>query len=282
MGFVWKLFIGLGIFIVFIVLLALASAGFLVGELKQHGISGHVSYSKDHEYPYSLASSQNIDAKGKEKLTLKDAVGKIDISGWDGDSIQLQATKRADTEEILKKLEITVTNNDNEIQIVSGWDDKKVDIGGVVDYVLKLPNSMEISIDQGVGVLHLGSWNGAQPINIELGVGTLEIVDVKMMDDLDIDMGLGDLFIKNLDAPMSKVKLGAGRLDLRLKSSGSYMVDGKVGVGDLKISGVDFTGFKIYHHGFLAKTAHIMLGEGDQHLSLEVGMGDLSIAAEKE
>ncbi|MBI1730400.1 hypothetical protein HY229_05875 [Candidatus Acetothermia bacterium] len=282
MGFVWKLFIGLGIFIVFVLLLALASAGFLVGELKQHGISGHSSYSKDHEYLYSEASTQDIYAKNKEKLIIKDAVGKIEITGWGGDSVQLQATKRADTEEILKRLEIAVTKNEDEIQIRSGWDEQKQDIGGAVDYVLKVPDAMEISINQGVGELHLGNLNGAHLISIDMGVGKLEVVDVTMMDDLKIDMGLGDLFIKGLDAPMTKVKLDAGRLDLRLRSGGSYMVEGKVGVGDLSISGIEFPGVKISHHGFFSRTAKIMLGEGDQHLTLEVGMGDLSIAAEKE
>ena len=71
-------------------------------------------------------------------------------------------------------------------------------------------------------------------------------------------------------------------MEFRTYTSSSYDVDASVGLGELDIDGYGIPGLQIERKGFMSRDAKLKLGEGENRLTLEVGMGDLQLKIDRD
>lgn len=219
---------------------------------------------------YSETIRQTIPFVGKAKLVMENPAGSIEIEGWDRDTLELVATKKARTENELREIEIEIREvpqglriRSRHSEVVSKW---------LVDYTLKVPPGVGLSIDQGAGEVRIAGHQGS--IEVNLGAGDLILEDVRA-PRISLDVGAGDVDAVVLEAQSIEIDLGTGDLDLRLPPDASFRVDADVGVGDLTIAG--FETMALQKEGLISQSAEGTLGAGEGTLTLHVGVGDVDV-----
>jgi len=219
---------------------------------------------------YSETIQQTIPFAGKTKLTIENPAGSIEIRGWDQAAVELVATKKARSESELREIEVEIEEGPNTLSIRSRH--SKIVSKWLVDYRLKVPRGVELSIDQGAGEVTIEDHEGS--IAVDLGAGDLNLRDVRA-PRITLDVGAGDVDLLVLEADSIEINLGTGDLDLRLPPDASFAVDTDVGVGDLTIAG--FEAMRIREEGLIARSAEGTLGAGEGTLAIRVGVGDVDV-----
>ena len=222
----------------------------------------------------SLRSSETIERTipfaGRAHLSIENPAGSIEIEGWDRPEVKLVATKRARTEGELREIEVEIREVPEGLEIrsrhselVSKW---------LVDYTLKVPRGVALSLDQGAGEVRIAGHRGS--IEVKLGAGDLRLEDVRA-PRISLDVGAGNVDAVVRESQYIEIDLGTGNLDLRLPPDASFRVDAAVGVGNLTIAG--FETMALQKEGWIAQSAEGTLGRGEGTLALRVGVGDVDV-----
>jgi hypothetical protein len=77
-------------------------------------------------------------------LIIKNTCGSVSIKVWDNNYIQVDATKKAGTQEDLKKLTIEHVHTSRDISLISEWDSKVIKHASI-NYCVNVPTSMKNS-----------------------------------------------------------------------------------------------------------------------------------------
>ena len=222
------------------------------------------------ELRYSETIQQTIPFAGKTKLILENPAGSIEVAGWGEAEVELVATKKARSESDLREIDVEIREEPDGVRIrsrhselVSKW---------LVDYELRVPYGVDLTIDQGAGGVTIEDYSGS--IAVDLGAGDLNVKEVRA-PEISLDVGAGDVDVTILESLRIEIDLGTGDLDLRLPPDASFAVEARVGVGDLTIAG--FETLSIRQEGLISQSAEGTLGAGEGTLRINVGVGDVDV-----
>lgn len=266
----------------------------------------------EEDYGYSERLEQMLDFAGQAALSLDNAAGELVIEAWDQQQIQLVATKKAKTQAKLNRITIEIQSNEQEISVRTRSKDG-LRIEGVVQYALKVPAAAELILDQGAGVVRIAGMRGsvqldlgtgdvrvdqlqAASVTMKVGAGHVEVsgfagqtlvlnvgtgdvrVDAPLgaaFDSVSLEIGTGNLMTQGLWARRLEGHVGTGNLEMTLPADISTQLKAKVGLGDISIKG--FSNMQLNQKGFLGAEAQAVLGAGEGAITLEVGMGNISV-----
>ena len=125
---------------------------------------------------------KEVDARGIHNVTVENVNGEIEITTWDRDLVQVNATITG-TEKDLKNIEIKVETTGNRLDIETEhgkrmlWGVIPMKTGGKVDYSLKLPLAMNVEVESVNGGINVTGLKG----NVEFSTvnGNLNALDVE-------------------------------------------------------------------------------------------------------
>jgi len=241
----------------------------------------------------SRAVDRELDFSGKTRLTLENGVGAIEIAGWDETKVVLHAVLRARTPEELTELGVAIEERGDELIISSTPVHFPLGFHGSIDYTLKVPNSAEIAVQNGVGDFSLQGFAGS--LALELGVGSASIAEAALEkarlkvgvgervelervigNELRLELGaVGHCRMERVSGKDIEVNLGAGDLEVALIRD-SWLIEATVGVGSISLEGFSAADVTWERH-FLGESVEIALGLGENRMELSVGMGSIEL-----
>ena len=247
------------------------SLGFVFGSI------GSTATSDDdkptgHAQVTSLSDGSFV-VQADAELVIENELGDIVISGYAVDTtdtasdlvVEWQAVRMA-TERRIAELQVVsdVTEIGATLKTVGS---------GRVDYMLRVPTGIDLTVRNGAGDINLVSYE-AQTIIIENGAGDVELQGVRATA-LIVAGGVGKIDLLDVDAQTLIAELGIGEIVLGLPVSASARVIAKAGIGDVSID--RFPGMTGGVRGFLGKSGNVTLGHGEQMVELNVGLGKIEI-----
>lgn len=276
MPIIGKVLLALGVIVGFSLALAAGVTIFSVNLLNQYGVSPGTSYIDSTDFKYEETTYFSFDGAGKRSLEIKHSYGEVKVEGWEQSTIEIELVKKASRESGLETFKIDIEENENSVEIFSDDVDEANFNSWRADINIKVPSSMDIFVKHGVGGVRIENVNSSNEISIDFGVGELQLVNIGA-PEFNVDAGVGEVFIQNLSADSANIDIGVGELDFRLVGESNFKIDASVGIGELAINGYDYPGTRIEKHGFFSKDANLIMGNGDDYLVLQVGMGELRL-----
>ena len=183
---------------------------------------------------------------------------------------------------------IKISNEGNKLKIV---DKNKRIIGNKIkDLIIVIPKDLmfdKVSISAGAGNVNVNGIN-SNSLNMELGAGKVTLkniysnktkietgagnVDIKdsSLNDLNLELGVGKISISANITGISSIESGIGAFDLKLNGSASmYKFDIEKGIGEIIVNEEKITSNKV-------------IGEGDNSIKIEGGIGSIKISTIEE
>ncbi|MGO4882059.1 MAG: DUF4097 family beta strand repeat-containing protein [Bryobacteraceae bacterium] len=176
------------------VLVTALAAGLLstVGcDIDDLDIGGSERYTQDFHYSYPLQAGG--------RLTVENANGSIEISGWDQNTIDISGTKYARTAELrdLLKIEIDHTADSVHIRTVRP-SERRGNMGA--KYIIKVPRRTQLErIASSNGAIHALDVEGAARLKTSNGGVRAE----NLRGSLDVETSNGNIEVQNLDGGAS-------------------------------------------------------------------------------
>jgi len=223
---------------------------------------------------FELGASQKIEKEltleAPKKIRLENGIGKIDIKVWDEAKIKLEAIKRTKNERDLEKIEILTEVGENAILIRARAPER---LRFAVDYVLVLPQNVELEVDNGIGEVSIKNVESA---TVHLGIGGLRGLGLK---NAKIEAGIGGIEIEGAPQDMT-INVGMGGVELKLPADVSLAVKARAGLGGIDLA--DFSDIKLLsrERAFVSETVELVLGAGEGKLWIEVGIGGIDLKAQ--
>lgn len=219
------------------------------------------------------ASDGSFVVHAEDELIVENALGDIVISGYAVDATE----PASDLVVEWQAVRTTTARRIDELQVLSDVSDMGTTLktvgAGRVDYILRVPAGIDLKVRNGAGDIKLDSYE-AQTIIIENGVGDVKLEGVRATA-LIVAGGVGKIDLPDVDAQTLIVDLGIGEIELGLPASASATVTAKAGIGDVSID--RFPGMIGGVRGFLGKSGHVTLGNGERTVELDVGLGNIGI-----
>jgi hypothetical protein len=97
-------------------------------------------------------------------------------------------------------------------------------------------------------------------------------IEMPMVSEIDIDMGVGEIEAE-IDGSNLEIDLGVGDVDVFAMLASTGDIEISVGVGDTSIRGVQ----SVESTWAVVSSESEAMGEGDATISVEVGVGDISV-----
>lgn len=219
------------------------------------------------------SSDGSFVVQADAELVIENELGDIVISGYTVDTTDTSSDLVVEWQAVRTATERRIA----ELQVVSDVTDigatlKTVGTGRV-DYILRVPTGIDLTVRNGAGDINLVSYE-AQTIIIENGVGEVDVRSVRAIA-LIVAGGIGKVDLADVDAQTLIAELGIGEIVLGLPISASARVIAKAGIGDVSID--RFPGMTGGVRGFLGKSGNVTLGHGEQMVELNVGLGKIEI-----
>jgi len=207
------------------------------------------------------------------ELVIENELGDIVISGYAVDTTDTASDLVVEWQAVRMATERRIA----ELQVVSDVTDIGATLktvgNGRVDYILRVPTGIDLTVRNGAGDINLVSYE-AQTIIIENGAGEVNVRSVRAIA-LIVAGGVGKVDLADVDAQTLIAELGIGEIVLGLPVSASARVIAKAGIGDVSID--RFPGMTGGVRGFLGKSGSVTLGNGAQMVELNVGLGKVEI-----
>ena len=125
-----------------------------------------------------------------------------------------------------------------------------------------------LEIDLGAGESVFKAITVSESTEINGGAGNIEIKD-SALSSLDFDIGVGNVEISAYVTGSSDIDCGMGALEMTLfGTSDDYTIDVNKGIGDFRVDGNSVS-------------SGSTIGNGENRLSVDSGIGDVSIEFEK-
>ena len=180
----------------FAVILIFLAAGFIGCDGDGGGGSSNIeTFTESFQADYQTVSIRSIEVS-----TIN---GKIDINGYNGDEIRLSGLKRADTAEGLDKVELQVTEEDNQIIFKVVHETEQTDLA--IDLDLMVPSDIFVE--------RAGTVNGA-----------VEVTGMNLVNDIHTTNGAISVEISETDGD---IELGSvnGKIDAYISAALNVTID---------------------------------------------------------
>lgn len=177
--------------------------------------------------------TQSIEAEDLDELRVAFSVGELEIDVWDGDTVELEIELRAERSWLtwrrkdVEDVELEVRRNGDSLLLEI--DEDKLN----QSWVLKVPESLAIEIELGVGEVSIDGLNNN--LMADLGVGEFSIKT--STDDYDFiraSVGVGDATLRGFGSG-SENERSFVSADANYQGSGEYQIEVEVGVGEVLV-----------------------------------------------
>ncbi len=209
------------------------------------GVMDH--YREDFHYSYALAPGSTVE--------IENSNGSIEISGWDKDTIDIDGTKYAGTEERLHAIHIDIDHSANSVSIHT---DIPRDWHGNAGakYIIRVPQKIDLhNIQSSNGAIRIDSIQGEA--RLQTSNGTIRVDQVKGLVDAHTSNGSIEAADVTGDATLRTTN-GGIRADVRKGAFGAVTSNGTI-------------------------TAHLMEADAHPvHLESSNGRIDLTLDAARE
>ena len=175
-------------------------------------------------------------------LTLTDNAGSVEIEGWKGNTLIVEAIKRAKIEKDLDDIHVAISVVENRAEIKTETKSNGY-IKAFVDYKIKVPKNVCLeSIEQGAGSVKIKDIKGS--IRANVGAGSITIENAE--NSVEIKTGAGSIKVMMTTVPSSaaiKLHTGTGSIKLGLPEEVNAMIHAESNTGSIK-SDFDIIGEK--------------------------------------
>ena len=186
----------------------------LIGFILPFFIGANIALSAEGDYSKTIKKEYNVEKDAL--LIVKNKYGKVHCNNWEKDVISVEVIIKIDapTEEkaakILDKIDVKISGNSSEVSVVTefqkGWCDEKICKELSIDFLIYMPNTIELDIDHKFGELYIDETSGSAEISI--GYGTMEVG--KLLNDVN------EINVKFSEASVDY--LGGGSLEMKYSS----------------------------------------------------------------
>ena len=186
----------------------------LIGFVLPLFIGANIALSAEGDYSKTIKKEYNVEKDAL--LIVKNKYGKVHCNNWEKDAISIEVIIKVDApsedkaNKILDKIDVKISGNSSEVSAVTefrkGWCDEKVCKELSIDFIIYMPNTVELDIEHKFGELYIDETSGSARLSI--GYGTMEVR--KLLNDDN------DLKIKFSEASVDY--LGGGLLELQYSS----------------------------------------------------------------
>ena len=212
------------------------------------------------------------------RFSLSNVNGSVVVTGGSGDSVEIIATKKADNQKDLDKIEIEVTHSSNEITV-------ETELGGSNHWYSHDSNSgsvkYEVIVPEGTNLESVETVNGSVNISGVSGKVVAESVNGDLdVSDLAGDVGLSTVngsieaeFSKLEDQQRVKMETVNGRVTINLPEDANVDINADTLNGG--INAKDF-GLKT-DKGFVGSDLNGKIGDGGARLNIDTVNGSIKI-----
>lgn len=190
-------------------------------------------------------------------LEVRNVNGDIEINKWDGNSVKLDAIKRTrEGKEELQKVEIIVTESDNEIKIEAKYPPYQ-DVRVSVDMNIQVPGTVTVDfVRTSNGDVHISDVKGDVRGSSTNGHVTIDNVDGYVKADTtngiiniqgtkgigDLETTNGNIFAQVLDFEDDiKIKTTNGNIDLEMNPSLNADIEMRTSNGKISVKDITLT-----------------------------------------
>jgi len=177
---------------------------------------------------------QSYPMQPGSRLTVNNQNGSIEIAGWDQNTLDISATRYAETQQVLDQLKIDVANAADGVHIRTIVPQDSENAG--VKYIIKVPRRAELA--------EIRSTNGAIRVNDVEGSASLHTSNgsvhaSKTRGKLQIDTSNGAVAVQGIDGDTDvHTSNGSVRADLEESRGGAITLITTNGSVDLKLGAV--------------------------------------------
>lgn len=212
------------------------------------------------------------------RFSVSNVNGSITVSGGDGDTVQITATKKADSQKVLDEIEIDISHSSSEISVETELGDSDHwynhgDSNGSVKYEIVVPGSTNLrSVETVNGDVTISGVSG--DVHAESVNGELELSDLAGDAKLSTVNGSVDAGFARLEGDQSvKAETVNGRVTIRLPKNADVGVSADTLNGS--INGNDF-GLHT-DKGFVGSDLNGNVGHGKARLNIDTVNGSIKI-----
>ncbi len=242
--------------------------------------------------------SKDFNATGSTELTIENQFGDINVTDWDQNKIsvtyiiEVTNSDEAKAKKVMEKIKIDITEEGGKIKFktelgeqgnLNLHNSKNEKQSFKIDYFVKCPKSLKMSLENQFGDLILGSLTGS--FSADLQFGSLKAVSLTSSDN-KIDMQFGEVNIGSVKNAKINIqhcellKIGdAGTLDLNAQFTEvelGNVANLKADVNSCKLS-VEGIGESLKLDSNMGSTKIENVAAGFKTVAIEQNMGDISL-----
>lgn len=233
-------------------------------------LSAHAKVTKEESYSFNISEGGT--------LSVSNVNGSVRVTGGGGDTVEIHATKSAESQKVLDKIEIKISQSDDSIEIETDLPDSSrwLNWGGDSGSV-----SYEITVPSGINLDSIDTVNGQVEVRGVSGDVHAESVN----GELDLEDLAGDAQMETVNGSISasfarlegqqKVKASTvnGRMTLRLPANADVEVN-----ADTLNGGINARDFGLEtEKGFVGSDLNGKIGAGSARLNLDTVNGSIKI-----
>ena len=236
-------------------------------------------------------------------IRLENAVGEIEIIGWDESRVEIRAVKKVRYEDdekrarsLLEEMTIEIEVDGNEIGISSSFPSRfDLDVnhdGGFslfdllklgqtasdmageglntsISYRIRVPRRMFLRVEQAVGEIDIRGIEGE--VRVENSVGELELADI--IGEINAETSVGEIDIRRISGP-AVVSARVGEINLGLSRDAAVDLKACCTLGDIDC-GLKLT--EARRQGFIIQGLRGKYNSGGPLIRLETNIGEINI-----
>lgn len=233
-------------------------------------LAANAKVSKEESYTFEISDGGT--------LSVSNVNGSISVTGGDGKTVEVRATKSAENQKTLDKIEIKISQSKDSIEIETDLPDSSRWLNwggdsGSVSYEITVPSSINLdSIDTVNGQVEIRGVSG--DVHAESVNGELELEGLAGDAQLETVNGSVTASFAKLEG-QQKVKASTvnGRITLRLPKDADVEVN-----ADTLNGGINARDFGLEtEKGYVGSDLNGKIGEGSARLNLDTVNGSIKI-----
>ncbi len=207
------------------------------------------------------------------RISLSNINGSVELSGWDRNEVQVLATKHANTQEKLARLQINVNANKDSVSIKTELPSGTNNNPGSVDYEIRVPRGANLDkIDTVNGSVEVSGIKG----NVKVSSVNGKVTGRGLSADMDLSTVNGVVDCEAIDLSGShRVKLSTvnGGVELTLPRDANARLTANTVNGHISNN----LGLEVKKHFPVGSDMDSMLGSGSARVELSSVNGGISI-----
>jgi len=240
---------------------------------------GGVARGRGEESAANQTSQSTIALGTTTALLIKNKVGNVTIASEAGAmnqtsssrSVELIAIKHASRQDVLNQISVDIAETEAGVE-VSSRGPQGLTGAWSVDYFVKVPAGLDITVEQSVGDVALTDLSGS--LSVEAAAWKKQ-AERMAGAQASVDVGAGDVALLDLRSQTTVVSSGAGSIELTLRPDASATLAASTGIGGISVG--QFPGMQLTLRGFLGHQADAVLGAGAASVTAKVGVGEIRV-----